>query len=79
METRFACGSRGRFLSFLQEFYTECGIFVQKKGIFHPAGGDRPFRVSDRVSPIYVPCLGIRDDNLQACNDYALAMYQLSK
>ena len=52
---------------------------MQKKGIFHPAGGDRPFRVSDRVSPIYVPCLGIRDDNLQACNDYALAMYQLSK
>ena len=27
-------------------------MFVKKHGIFRPAGGDIPFRVSDRVTPV---------------------------
>jgi len=52
MEPCFACGSVVLFLAFPQKCYTVCNIFVEKHGIFRPAGGDIPFRVSDRVTPI---------------------------
>jgi hypothetical protein len=40
MKTRFACGSMVLLSSFAQKIGTLCQFFVQKKGIFHPAGGE---------------------------------------
>jgi len=37
---RFACGSVVRLYAFAQNIYTLCKCFVQKNGIFRPAGGE---------------------------------------
>ncbi len=42
MKARFACGSMVHVLSFAQKCCTKCNIFVQKHGIFRPAGGAIP-------------------------------------
>jgi len=39
-------------LAFAQKSCTTCNFFGQKPGIFRPAGGEIPRRVSDRVCPV---------------------------
>jgi len=42
----------GTLFSFAQNICTKCKCFVQKTGIFRPAGGEIRFRVSDRVTRV---------------------------
>jgi hypothetical protein len=48
----FAGSSVVLIFSFSQHFCTLCKSVVKKNVIFRPAGGDIPFRVSDRVSSV---------------------------
>jgi len=48
----FACGSVVHYVFFSGTSCTLCKMFLKKKKIFRPAGGDIPSRVSDRVRPV---------------------------
>jgi len=53
MNGSFACGSMVRYASFSGKSCTLCKIFLKKKGIFHPAGGEsgRLFRQMPGLEP----------------------------
>jgi hypothetical protein len=59
MEANFACGSVVLYVSFSGKCCTLCNIFLKKKKIFRPAGGESgqlsrqtPGFGTDRVTPV---------------------------
>jgi len=78
-KTGFACGSMLLVFSFAQNICTTCKCFVQKHGVFHPAGGEISFLVRDRVTPVsytrYAVCIQIRHVLPQRQSSPAAAWY----